>query len=195
MASCAYVFCGFNWPHLLAEPFGSAVISVCQHVAAVSMPSRAGAVVVWRRECVPQAAGVSGREPESGTAPPTPPQPIRRAAMFFPCWVTPSVAAMLQNRSDLVGLVINENLLSDSLQTCQTPHCLTLKLRLPAHQTSHQGNSQVGAILPNYTSQSITCFNLSIYEVIIHKANFSLAVDEPSFWMFCMWFFWDFCHL
>lgn len=38
------------WVSLAASPggaFGSAVISVCQHAAAVSMPSRAGGVVVW----------------------------------------------------------------------------------------------------------------------------------------------------
>lgn len=53
----------------------------------------------------------------------------------------------------------------------------------------------MGGILPNYISQSIIYFNFSIYQVIIYKANFRLAVDEPLFWVFCMWFFWDFCKL
>lgn len=84
----------------IGRPFGSAVISVCRHAAAVSMPSPAGAVV-WRGECVPQAAGVTGREPEAGTT-------VRGAAMFCSCRVTPSVAVTLSERlqesGDFVGL-------------------------------------------------------------------------------------------
>lgn len=69
-----------------------------------------------------RAAGVFGREPESGTA-------IRRAAVVFPCRVTPGVVVMLskglQNRGDVVGLVINENL-------CLIP-CRPVRLHIVLH--------------------------------------------------------------